>query len=74
MQLRTMSLSMLKENLTKEQTAVFVTHKPRILDLVDRIIILTEQGIIADDKKEVILKQLKDNEVRSNVNIVQKKK
>jgi ATP-binding cassette subfamily C protein LapB len=67
-------LSMLKENLTKEQTAVFVTHKPRILDLVDRIIILTEQGIIADDKKEVILKQLKDNEVRSNVNIVQKKK
>jgi hypothetical protein len=42
--------------------------------LVDRIIILTEQGIIADDKKEVILKQLKDNEVRSNVNIVQKKK
>ena len=66
-------LSMIKENLTKEQTAVFVTHKPRVLDLVDRIIVLSEKGIIGDDKKEVILEQLKSNELKSNVNIVQEK-
>ena len=51
-------LTTLHQNLTKEQTLVVVTHKPALLGLVDRIIIMTEKGIIADDKKDNILKLL----------------
>ena len=49
-----------------EQTLVLVTHKPILLNLVDRIVILTEKGIVADDKKEVVLKMLEDNQIRQN--------
>lgn len=51
-------LTTLHQNLTKEQTLVVVTHKPALLGLVDRIIIMTEKGIIADDRKDNILKLL----------------
>ncbi len=57
-------LATLQQNLTKEQTLVVVTHKPALLSLVDRIVILTEKGIVADDKKEVILKMLENNKTQ----------
>lgn len=53
-------LNVLHQNITKEQTLIVVTHKPRLLDLVDRIIILNAEGIVADGKKEVVLKQIQD--------------
>ena len=55
-------LSILQKNITKEQTLIVVTHKPALLNLVDRIIILTEKGIGADDKKETVIKMLKNNQ------------
>jgi ATP-binding cassette subfamily C protein LapB len=57
-------LTTLNQNITKEQTLVVVTHKPALLSLVDRIVIMTEKGIVADDKKEVVLKMLEDNKTR----------
>ena len=54
-------LTILQKNITQEQTLIVVTHKPALLSLVDRIIILTEQGIAADDEKAVILKKLENN-------------
>ena len=54
----------LHQNLTKEQTLVVVTHKPALLSLVDRIVIMTEKGIVADDKKEAVLKMLENNRTR----------
>ena len=57
-------LATLHKNITKEQTLVVVTHKPALLSLVDRIIILTEKGIAADDTKEAVLKMLEDNKTR----------
>ena len=57
-------LATLQQNLTKEQTLVVVTHKPALLSLVDRIVILTEKGIVADDKKEAILKMLENNKTQ----------
>ena len=57
-------LATLQQNLTKEQTLVVVTHKPALLSLVDRIVIMTEKGIIADDKKEAVLKMLENNKTR----------
>tara|TARA_B110000211_G_scaffold224161_1_gene274926 strand:- start:1813 stop:3702 length:1890 start_codon:yes stop_codon:yes gene_type:complete len=57
-------LNTLHQNLTKEQTLVVVTHKPALLSLVDRIVIMTEKGIVADDKKEAVLKMLENNKTR----------
>ena len=57
-------LATLQQNLTKDQTLVVVTHKPALLSLVDRIVIMTEKGIIADDKKEAVLKMLENNKTR----------
>jgi ATP-binding cassette subfamily C protein LapB len=57
-------LNTFHQNLTKEQTLVVVTHKPSLLSLVDRIVILNERGIVADDKKEAVLKMLEDNKAR----------
>ena len=53
-------VSSLQNNISKEQTLVLVTHKPILLNLVDRIVILTEKGIVADDKKEAVLKMLEE--------------
>ena len=57
-------LTTLHQNITKEQTLVVVTHKPALLNLVDRIVIMTEKGIVADDKKEAVLKMLENNKTR----------
>ena len=57
-------LATLHKNITKEQTLVVVTHKPALLSLVDRIVILTEKGVAADDTKEAVLKMLEDNKTR----------
>ena len=56
-------VNMLQKTITKEQTLVIVTHKPLILNLVDRIIILDEKGgIVRDGKKEDILKEININQ------------
>ena len=53
-------LAILQKNITEKQTLIVVTHKAALLNLADRIIILTEKGIAADDKKEVVLEMLKN--------------
>jgi ATP-binding cassette subfamily C protein LapB len=64
-------LTTLHQNLTKEQTLVVVTHKPALLGLVDRIIIMTEKGIVADGKKEAVLKALADNQAAKVAQVAQ---
>jgi len=59
-------VSSLQNNISEDQTLVLVTHKPFLLNLVERIVILTEKGIVADDKKEAVLKMLEDNQFRQN--------
>lgn len=51
-------IGMLKNRLTPDQTMIVVTHKPIVLNMVDRIIVLTPKGIAMDDKKEEVLKRL----------------
>lgn len=48
-------VQILGSNITKEQTLVVVTHKPTILRLVDRIIIMTAQGIVMDGPRDEVL-------------------
>lgn len=42
----------------KDKTVIMVTHKPALLQLVDRIIVLDEGKVILDGKKEMVLKAL----------------
>ena len=51
-------ISMLHQKLSPEQTMVVVTHKPIVLNMVDRIIVLTPNGIAVDGTKEEVLAKL----------------
>lgn len=54
-------LNVLKRSIKEEQTMVIVTHKPILLSLVDRIIILSPQGIVIDNTKEIVMQTLAQN-------------
>jgi ATP-binding cassette subfamily C protein LapB len=41
-----------------EQTLFLVTHKPELLALVDRIIVIAGKKIVADGPKDAVLAQL----------------
>lgn len=56
-------LQVLKNTIQKKQTMIIVTHKPVLLNLVDRIIVLTPDGIVMDDTKEVVLNRLAQNQI-----------
>ncbi|MDD2450887.1 MAG: ATP-binding cassette domain-containing protein [Sulfurovum sp.] len=51
-------IHILGSNIAKDQTLVVVTHKPALLKLVDRIIIMTPQGIVMDGARDDILGKL----------------
>ena len=63
-------LNVLRNNIKEEQTMVVVTHKPILLNLVDRIIVLAPQGVVMDDKKEVVLQTLAQNAAKQKVKVV----
>ena len=42
----------------KNKTVVIATHRGQILDLVERVIILDSGKLVADGKKEEILKNI----------------
>ena len=44
------------KNLIKDKTVVIATHKGRVLDIVDRVIVLDNGRIVADGKKNDILR------------------
>ncbi len=55
-------IRILNSQITKDQTLVLVTHKPALLGLVDRIIVLTPQGIVMDGPKKLVLEKLAENQ------------
>jgi ATP-binding cassette subfamily C protein LapB len=58
-------LDTLEHQVGKETTLIVVTHKPSLLRLVDRIVVITSQGIAKDGPKEQVLKALKAPKKRS---------
>ncbi len=44
----------------QSKTLILITHKMNLLELVDRIIILDEGQIVANDRKDIVLKMLQD--------------
>lgn len=51
-------LMALKQRIGPDHTLVLVTHKLRLLELVDRIIIMGPRGVLADGPRESILRQI----------------
>jgi ATP-binding cassette, subfamily C, bacterial LapB len=51
-------LAVLRDSIGQHQTVVLVTHKPTVLSMVDRIIVLTDKGIVADGRKAEIAQTL----------------
>jgi ATP-binding cassette subfamily B protein/ATP-binding cassette subfamily C protein LapB len=48
----------LKTNITQNQTLLVITHRLAALELVDRLIVISEGKIVADGEKEKVLKLL----------------
>ena len=49
---------------TRDKTVVVVTHKPSVLPLVDRIIVIAAGKIVMDDSKQSVLEKLAKGELQ----------
>lgn len=58
-------ITSLKNRLRKDQTMIVVTHKPIVLNMVDRIIVVTQKGVVMDGAKEDILQRLSSKNITS---------
>lgn len=55
------SLAALRRIIAPEHTLILVTHKPLLLDLVERLIVMLPGGGIMDGPKQAVLDQLRRN-------------
>ncbi len=55
------SLAALRQAIRPEQTLILVTHKPVLLCLADRLIVLLPGGGVMDGPKDVVLNRLRQN-------------
>ena len=46
------------QRMEKDKTLVLVTHKPSLIPLVERVILMDQGKIVMDDKRDVVLKAL----------------
>ena len=46
------------KDIVKDKTVILVTHRPSVLSLVDRLIVLDDGKIIADGPKDEVLRAL----------------
>ncbi len=51
-------IEMLRKQLTAEHTMVLVTHKPMLLSMADRVIVMAQQKIVLDGPRDVVLQTL----------------
>jgi ATP-binding cassette subfamily C protein LapB len=52
------TIAALRATVQIDQTLILVTHKPALLQLVDRLVILSPAGVILDGPKDHVLQQL----------------
>jgi ATP-binding cassette subfamily C protein LapB len=55
------ALEVLQRQIAPDHTLVLVTHKPQLLALVDRVVVLTETGIALDGPRAAVLHALAQN-------------
>ena len=55
------ALDALRRAIAPEHTVIFVAHKPVLLDIVDRIIVLSPGGILMDGPRDAMIERLRRN-------------
>lgn len=60
-------IQMLFNKMASDQTLVVVTHKPVLLNVVNRIIVLTNEGVYMDGPKQLVLDKLKNAPQQQNI-------
>lgn len=58
----------LQQQITHEfadKTVIVVTHKPSMLKLADRLVVLDKGAVVADGPKEVVLEELRQGHIRA---------
>jgi ATP-binding cassette subfamily C protein LapB len=60
-QLERRCILLLKESIRKEHTALIVTHKPVLLSLVDRLIVIANHQIVMDGPRDEVIRKLQEN-------------
>lgn len=58
-------LSLLQSELKSNDTLIFVTHKPKLINLADRIVVLANGKIVADQSKSEFLEKLNKNKPKT---------
>ena len=53
-----MAMNAIQQHLKNDDTLVLVTHKPRLLALVHRVVVLGSQGVVMDGPRDQVLQQL----------------
>lgn len=53
-------------SIIEHKTVIIITHRPSMLDLVDRLIIIDNGVIVADGPKQVVLDSLRKEKVKSS--------
>jgi ATP-binding cassette subfamily C protein LapB len=56
--LESRTIAALRASVQVDQTLILVTHKPALLQLVDRLVILSPTGVVMDGPKAQVLQQL----------------
>ena len=59
------SLAALRQAIASEHTLVLVTHKPVLLGLVNRLIVLAPNGIVLDGPRDAVLEKLRQGAQRA---------
>jgi ATP-binding cassette subfamily C protein LapB len=54
-------LHLLRETIKAEDTLVLVTHKPILLSMVNRLIVVKGHQIIIDGPRDVVIEKLKES-------------
>jgi len=58
-------LNLLRETIKAEDTLVLVTHKPILLSMVNRLIVVKDHQIIIDGPRDVVIEKLKESAIHA---------
>jgi ATP-binding cassette subfamily C protein LapB len=58
-------LNLLRETIKAEDTLVLVTHKPILLSMVNRLIVVKGHQIIIDGPRDTVIEKLKENAIHA---------
>lgn len=69
-QTESIALQALTQTIGSDQTLVLVTHKPLLLNFVERVIVLTSEGVAMDGPRDVVIETLRRGAQQQRVRVV----